>query len=211
MAAMVLVGTLAVAVFQDHIQRHFFYPQLALDFIFGPPDCHKTEFRNTQTMEKLADAYYFRFSLINIGKTPAELCEVVLEKFLPWDEEKRDFRENDRWNPVNLKWAGFDTEFRTINPGRKVFCDIGFVTSKSNPSVDEILRNKFPFKFAVLNAPFNQRYDFDSGKYKIEVAVYCKNLKKGNILTKEFIIDYDDVWHDEEKEMFAKNIKISSK
>jgi len=188
-----------IALFQENIKRRWFYPELKLGFSFGPPDCHKTELHDA-SFKKIADAYYFRFSVTNIGRTHAQLCEAVLEKLWTWNSQTNAFEQVPRWNPINLNWAGRTSsdEFRTINPGRKVYCDIGHIDSRQSSI----------FFLEAFLAPFNQENFFRKGKYKFEISVYSENSRKGSTPKFEIVLDWSGEWHDQETVMFAEKIRL---
>ena len=197
--SVIVLGWLAL--FQENIKRWWFYPELNIDFEFAPPDCHKTELRD-EGMNNVADAYYFRFGVANTGKTHAQLCEAVIETFSTWNVEKGKFESVERWNPVNLAWSmrASKDEFRTINPGRKVYCDLG--------CIDE--RGRHLFVLCLYLTPFNQNHFFPKWKYKFGVSVYCENSRGRKIARKEFIVDWYGKWFDDESKMFSEGIKIEA-
>ena len=60
-----------------------FAPNLKILFELAPPFCHQTSWRSSTQIEE--PVYYFRFQVVNEGKTQARLCEVVLENLWIYD------------------------------------------------------------------------------------------------------------------------------
>lgn len=116
-------------------KHRFFAPKLNFEFRLGPPYCHVTKMRRVRMEhgkilnETSFPVYYFRFVVVNGGKVQADDCEAVLEKV--WEEDSAGrLVEWQNFSPVNLKWSGGDPQrlyLRTIQPRRRVFCDIGRV------------------------------------------------------------------------------------
>jgi hypothetical protein len=105
------------------IWKHkFFAPKLPFEFFHRPPYCHSTEMN---TSSGKVPVYYFRFVVVNEGKTQAEQCEAVLQMI----RKENSAGELEEWvdfSPVSLRWSGVrDSKYVTIQPGRKIFCDIG--------------------------------------------------------------------------------------
>lgn len=166
------------------------------------PDCHLTQAKGGEVSFPI---YYFRFLVENVGKTQAEECEVLLEKV---------FRENSagemiEWNnftPVNLKWSGIrDPINKTIQPDRKVYCDIGNIPHPNHcyasiyreANTEDQKKNKFVFE---LPEKYYSQWDcLLPGKYKFTISIYGKNIKK---VTKSFNISWSGKWKEKETDMF---------
>jgi hypothetical protein len=179
----------------------FYSPKLDFDFFHKPPYCHITEMKGQSSKFPV---YYFRFRVVNNGKIQAEQCEVVLEKI--WKENAAgEFKEFTGFSPVSLKWSGGKPErYLTIQPDRKIFCDIGRIhhpnnepeSAYKNISEQEKKENKFFFE---MPERFYSQWDcLIPGKYQIEVAIYGKNAKK---ISRKFNISWSGIWKNEETDM----------
>lgn len=174
-----------------------------LDFIFfhRPPFCHITQMKGAGVDFPV---YYFRFKIINIGKIQADQCEVVVENIWKEDETKT-FKEFINFSSVWLKWSGIqNTRYLSIQPDRKVFCDMGRIhhpdnepeSAYRNITIEEREQNKFFFEWPER---FYSQWDcLIPGKYRIKIAVYSKNAKK---ISKKFNIAWSGIWKDQESEM----------
>lgn len=178
----------------------FYSAELAFDFFHKPPYCHKTKRQGE------VPVYYFRFRVFNEGRTQAEQCEVVLENI--WKENSSgELKKIRGFSPVPLKWSGLDRiKYLTIQPGRRVFCDIGFINHPNYepPSAykditeNEERQNKFFFEFGD-NFRFYSQWDcLIPGRHRIEIAIYSKNSKR---VSKKFSISWSGIWKDRESEM----------
>jgi len=174
-----------------------------LDFIFFhiPPYCHITQMRGPGVDFPV---YYFRFKVVNTGKVQADQCEAVIERI--WREDSSGkLKEFTGFSPVWLKWSGTQhTRYLTIQPDRKIFCDIGRVHHPNHEpeSVyrgikrEEMEQNKFFFEWPER---FYSQWDcLVSGKHQIEIAIYSKNAKR---VSRKFNIAWSGTWRDQESEM----------
>jgi len=201
------------------VKHKYFAPRLDFEFDFGSPYCQlteacKREIKDGKTVNEVRfPVFYFRFVVVNNGRLQADDCEVVLGKV--WEEDSAgNLHSWQNFSPVNLKWSG---EYplrptRTIQPGRKVFCDIGRIhhpdyEDKSvymGISKEEKQENKFFFE---LPQRFFSQWDcLVPGKYQIEISIYSKNVRK---ITKKFKISWSGEWKDTEERMF-KQVVVSS-
>jgi len=182
--------------------KHRFYSaKLAFKFFHTPPYCHITEKKRAGVS---LPVYYFRFKVVNKGKTQAEQCEAVLEKI--WKENSAgELRKFAGFSPVSLKWSGTQNEkYFTIQPGRELFCDIGLIhhPNYEQKSVyraiteEENKKNKFFFE---LSERFYAQWDcLIPGKYQIKITIYSKNAEK---ISRKFKITWSGNWKDEEADM----------
>jgi len=88
----------AVALFVPYlaeiIKRKCFAPHLQIEFELNPPDCHKTRFGNNEPV------YYFRFRVINTGKSQAKRCEAVIEEL--YKADAAGTFQKVKYSPINL-------------------------------------------------------------------------------------------------------------
>lgn len=179
----------------------FYSAKLNFEFSHKPPYCHITEMRGSNFRFPV---YYFRFKVVNDGKIQADQCEAVLEKIWKEDSAGKPI-EFSGFTPVALKWSGLGGQkYLTIQPGRKIFCDIGRIHHPNNESEsvyknitdEEKKMNKFFFE---LPDRFFAQWDcLIPGRYEIEIALYSKNAKRNS---RKFKIAWSGKWRDQESEM----------
>lgn len=177
-------------------------PKLLVNFKLKSPDCHLTQAKGGEISFPV---FYFRFLVENVGKTQAEDCEAVLEKIFK-ENSAGEMVEWDDFTPVNLKWSGIRNPIsRTIQPDRKVYCDIGRIQHPGyeyqsiyrEVKDEEQKINKFAFE---LPDKYYSQWDcLLPGRYRIIISIYSKNTKK---ITKNFFISWSGNWKDNEKDMF---------
>lgn len=177
-------------------------PKLKIKFKLEPPDCHLTQWNENGAKSSV---YYFRFLVINIGKTQAESCEAFLEKIFK-ENSAGEMVEYKNFTPLNLKWSGARDFFeRIIHPGKEIYCDLGrihdptynFQSVYKNISKKDQSLNKFFFE---LPERYYSQWDcLIPGKYKIIVSIYSKNAER---VTREFSLCWTGKWEAEELDMF---------
>lgn len=149
--------------------------------------------------------YYFRFLVENTGKTQAEDCEVLLERVFKENSAGRMVEWNN-FTPVNLKWSGMrDPISRTIQPDRKVYCDLGKIQHPEHNYVSryrgitEDDKKDLKFALELPEIPYSQWDCLTPGKYKLDVSVYSKNAEKAS---RSFLVAWTGKWKDGESDMF---------
>jgi hypothetical protein len=177
-------------------------PKLGVGFNFAPPDCHQTQMKGHDINFPV---YYFRFVVENVGKIQAEACEVLLEKVLR-ENSAGEMIEFENFTPVNLKWSGIrDPIEKTIQPGRKIFCDLGrihhpdykYKSIYRNITDEEQRTNNFAFELPELY--YSQWDCLTPGKYDLIITIYSKNASK---VTRNFRLSWSGIWKDETSNMF---------
>ena len=199
----------AVALFVPYlaeiIKRKCFAPHLQVEFELKPPDCHKTKFGNNEPV------YYFRYCVINTGKSQAKRCEAVIEEL--YKADAAGTFQKVKYSPINLIWGSSYGEYVDINPERKYYCDLFNIPSKEfqkwrlsekayvNPS------DTRPFDLGIIldvkAAFFSQPNRLPAGQYKIVVGVFSENSPK---ITQSFKISWSENWKDTEEEMFKEAV-----
>lgn len=202
-STLVLAGTAFLAPYLIERWKYTYRsPKLKIYFKLYPPYCHQTQMGSGNTGFPV---YYFRFLVKNTGKTQAENCEVLLER-VSKENSAGEMIELKNFSAINLKWSGIRDQFtRTIQPERKMFCDIGRIHHPNNNyqsiykniSDKEQKTNKFAFEFPERY--FGQWDCLIHGKYKLFLSIYSKNANK---VTKEFNLSWSGEWKDSEAEMF---------
>lgn len=216
-STMVLAGTALIAPHvYDWIKRKLFAPKVEIAFSNEPPYCHQT-IRKVQSMAdtqvpipifRTFPVHYCRFIVHNKGKAQAKLCEVILEEIWIADSAEK-FHKDLNFSPVNLNWVGFKGQpYININPDRRIFCDIGHISSPEYQKdfeysqyalMSEEDQQKLKFFFDLLIKYFAQRDSLVPGNYKIKVVIYSENAPK---CEKIFQITWSGEWKDKEEEMF---------
>jgi hypothetical protein len=127
-------------------------------------------------------AHYYRLSVLNVGLAQAKDCEAVLHDV--WFHHSEAWWHLGYWQPDNFHWAGDNRQLaeRTINRGREVFFDVGFI-----PAAE--LLGRLPvvagwpgaagpvFRFATLTQYLSQPGELGQGRYVLGVTVYASNAR----------------------------------
>lgn len=218
-STMVLAGTALIAPHvYDFIKRKLYAPKLEIEFSHEPPYSRKTDRKVPKeggqtiivadTFPEVLPVYCCRFRVHNKGKSQAKFCEAILEEIWIADSAGK-FHKDLNFSPVNLNWVGFKGQlYININPDRRIFCDIGHVSSPEYQKYFEFSRyalmseedqQKLKFFFDLLIYYFAQRDSLVPGNYKIKVVIYSENAPK---CEKIFQITWSGEWKDKEEEMF---------
>lgn len=206
------VCALIAPYFAELIKRKWFAPKLVIEFSQTSPYCHLTKRVNGSLV------YYFRFRVLNRGGTQARLCEALLEELWLADSSGR-FIQEENFSTVNLVWVGqyelvgsypspiqLPKQFVNINPKRRIFCDIGHVSSPDFQK--DIEKSQFylekdneelKFFFDTQIKFFSQRDCISPGKAKIKISVYSENAPK---CEKYFNISWSGNWKNREEDIF---------
>lgn len=191
---------LLVPYLAELVKRHAFAPCLNISYRHEPPFSHKTRYSTNEPV------YYFRFQVVNDGKTQARLCEVVLENLWIYDAANSPQRYLN-YSPVNLKWSGESNIFVNINPSRKIFCDIGHISSTNAQrneqqnciDISGYTGDDLRF-FLELHQIFNvQPSCLKPSKYILQIGLYSENGGYQKIFLE---ISWSGQWRDSEIDMF---------
>jgi len=218
MSNWILIGTtlflgaiaLIVPYLSELIKRRLFAPQLEIHFSENPPACHKTRLKGGNASGRSIDepVFYFRFRVVNVGKSQAKRCEAVIENLLIANAEGI-FPKDTHYTPVNLIWGGSYAEYIDINPRRSFYCDLLHVPSQNYQDllgpqgayVNPPESGDFNLG-AILNvkaAFYVQPNRLPPGKYKIDVVVYSENAEE---VRRGFLVTWTGKWQDREQDMF---------
>jgi len=211
-----ILGTLflgACALFVPYlaeiVKRKAFAPNLKILFELAPPFCHQTNWRSppSSPIQIEEPVYYFRFQVVNEGKTQAKQCEVVLENLWIYDSANNP-QLYPNFSPVNMIWVGASNEFININPKRRFFCDIGHISSanyqrkiEQNGFIDipGYRGNDLRFVLDLRQIFYSQPNCLGPGRYILQVGLYSENAG----YQKEFFdISWSGRWQDGDDEMF---------
>lgn len=221
----VLIGTslflgsvaLFVPYFAELVKRKAFSPKLIIKHTNSPPFSLHTFWSNRINPKNKESVYFFRFRIINEGKSQARRCEAILENLWLFDaSDKPHILKN--FSPVHLRYDEIGTRFVDINPERQVFWNIGHISSYSyqNQTESNLFMDvpgdhgdQLRFLFDLLEYPHSQPNCLVPGKYGICIKLYSENAG-----TEEFFfqIDWSGKWQSAEKNMFRELVltKVSN-
>lgn len=188
---------LFVPYFAEIIKIRCFAPRLNIRFAQTHPFCHLTRRGDDSPV------YYFRFKVLNEGRSQARFCESVLNELWLADISGQFIRELN-FSPINLNWSGLGKQFVGINPGRELFCDIGHISIplfQERAEQSQFYKNNQELKF-FFETPFrffSQQDCVLPGKAKIKISLYSENAPK---VEKYFEISWSGKWEDKESAMF---------
>jgi hypothetical protein len=191
------------------VKRKLFAPELEISFELKPPFCHRTIWRSKPaSYQQISEpVYYFRFQVVNGGRTQARLCEAVLENLWVYDPSD-EAAKYANFSPVNMRWAATPSQFIDINPGRTVFCDIGHISSpdyqrkiEKSSFIDPPDYNGIALRFAldIQQIFYSQPNCLPPGKYVLEVGLYSENARRQRQC---FEVSWSGKWLDDLDEMF---------
>ncbi len=207
-----IVVALTIAVFGESLKAWWSAPRLRIEFEERPPDCHITRTRDGTPV------YYFRFRVVNNGRSAARLCEAIVESLAYFRPDDQSYEVEENFSHINLNWSSTFADpqlaqlriFRTINPRRQIHCDLGHIPAPRSPEqtrpdwrgctwfrTDDLDVVKFLFDYAV--SPFSQIAYLRPGRYRIGIAVYAENAETDR---KELEISWSGTWADTEEQMF---------
>lgn len=206
----------AVALFVPYlaevVKRRLFGPELKVNHRNAPPFHHLTYWRSPRDPSLAEPVYFFRFEVVNQGRSQARRCEAVLEQLWVYDASGKPI-ETPNFSPVNLRWSGGRQRLFDINPHRRrIFCDIGHISSAAHQRREEYRiftdvpgrgDDELRFLFDQHQCPYSQPNCLAPGKYAIKVSVYSEN---GQAETIYFQISWSGRWQEGEQEMFREAV-----
>jgi hypothetical protein len=212
---------LFVPYLSEVFKRKAFAPDPRIEFKLEPPYCHKTFFRSKPNVQPQVEepVFYFRFIMENRGKSRANRCEVVLENLWIYDASQTPI-PYPNFSPVNMVWVGVGATgpFVDINPRRRIFCDIGHISSKryqqqyEKEKLIDVLGytgDDLRFLLDLGQYFYSQPSCFGPGRYILQVAFYSENAGSQRFF---FDISWSGRWRDSESEMFREAVvKITNR
>jgi hypothetical protein len=200
----------AVALFVPYlaelVKRRVFAPKLSITHSHEPPLSHLTFWHSRVDPSLEEPVFFFRFQVTNDGKSQARQCEAILEKLWIYDASDKP-HILERFSPINLRYDERGTRFVDINPNRRVFWNIGHVSSASYQEREETkLFIDVPgdhdeglrFLFDLLEYPYSQPNCLVPGKYGLKVSLYSENAGCHEVY---FQIAWSGKWQKAEQEM----------
>lgn len=213
----------------EFVKRTAFAPKLEIVFYLSQPFCHKTMFRDSSGRID-EPVYYYRFCVVNKGKSQARKCEAVLENIWIYDFNNEPKKYNNI-SSVHMNWSISDEKFIDINPNRKYFCDLCHISSPKyqkriemdsvnkthyidlpnyiikslhpHSDPDNLSMNSLHFVLDLKEISYAQPNYFIPGKYVIQIGLYSEN---GGYQKELFEILWSGTWQENDDEMFKEMI-----
>jgi hypothetical protein len=200
--AIVTFFAVIVALFQEKIKDFFLKAKLEMKIILSPPDTHQIALTD-QSGRLISKCIYIRIRVTHLKGKSAEDVEIMVSNF--WQIINGKKIRVKEFLPMNLKWSHFQSftiPAINIRIPRGLFrhCDFGRIQPKAsipvlildtmvqpNPVADDLIPNQF-----------------FPGKYEFELLLSGSNTK---LIKKRWIIEFDNYWSDDEREML-KHIHI---
>ncbi len=214
------ICALFVPYLAEIVKRKLFSPNIEIGFQLLPPFCHKTWLGSRLSIQPRMKepVYYFRFLVINEGKSRANNCEICLENLWNYDASQTP-RLHPNFSPVNMAWSGNHTKsFVNINPERRMYVDIGHISSTEYQKkyekekfidVREDSGDGLRFMLELPRYFYSQPNCLAAGRYILQIGFYSENAKNQKVY---FDISWTGKWQDKEDEMFKEIvIKRTSK
>lgn len=201
------IVALFVPYLAELVKRKAFSPKILIKHINTPPFSQHTFWSNRRKPVHKDPVYFFRFQVINEGKSQARRCEAILENLWLFDASGKPHSLGS-FSPIHLRYDEIGTRFVDINPERKVFWNIGHISS--SPYQEQSESDLFidvpgdhddglRFLFDLLEYPHSQPNCLVPGKYGLKIKLYSENAGSKVIY---FQIDWSGNWQSSEKDMF---------
>ncbi|HOO53221.1 MAG TPA: hypothetical protein PLX30_03200 [Methanothrix sp.] len=210
------LSALVAPVLAEELKRKRFAPKLEIAFELSPPFCHKTiEYTSVRSWRHV---FYFRFGVVNKGKSQAKKCEVVLEDFWNCNEADKPIKYKNI-SAVNMNWSKTKNtfphhdEFIDINPNLTCYCNLCHVNGPVYDDINEMIYQEYrrlegkddvvPFVLDANEILFSQQNSFPPGKYEIQLGLYSENAGHQKIC---FEISWSGKWQENEWEVFKEMV-----
>lgn len=211
----VTFAAVLVALLKDEFWRLMRRPKLQATIKLESPDCQKTEqyVSNMQTGQLIGvwPCYYFRTWVKNIGKSRAEKVQVFASRLLRQNPDK-SFHEEERFDPMNLKWAHDHLIFAEgISPRMGKHCDFFHIDSPDRrragvaANLPAVPATETLAEFDTEVMPGNLGSLIPSGTYRIELLIAGTNVGP---ISKTIEITLTGKWYDDEKQMFRDGVSL---
>jgi hypothetical protein len=206
----ITLAAVLVAIFQEHIRRIFWKPEIVLEVNQKPPDCQKLEIHrknNLGLIQASALSYYFRLRVKNNGSVSAESVELQASKLSKHNGETYDVISS--FTPMNLVFSHTHERYlESLSPNMEKLCDIFHIVDPSqNKSFIPRENESAVIWFDLEVTPSNYgNLIFDPGLYKLDIVVGASNIRKP--IKRSIKIDFSGNWSDDENEMIGKEIKL---
>ena len=155
--------------------------------------------------------YYFRIWVKNTGKARAEKVQVFMSRLWRQHADK-SFHEEERFDPMNLKWAHDHLLFaEAISPRMGKHCDFFHINSPemrsagAAPNLPDVPADETLIEFDTEVTPNNFGNLISKGTYRAELLIAGANVGP---ISKTFEITLRGEWHDNAKQMFADGVGV---
>jgi len=217
---LVSVVAILLALFKEKITAIWKSPELVIELNPSPPDSHKTIMRASGQAgfpPSEWPVFYWRMRILNKGKSGAENVEVIVASV-----EKKSgntYKKVDAFPPENLVWSTYFEQghqtavfMPTLSPGTYKFCNLGYAfppgkTQTVNPAVKPFLdAGKVIFQFQVKWQSNIGYWQLVPGVYRFVIWAAASNSDR---VSKEFEIEVDGDWTDNEGTMLSQRVSIT--
>ena len=216
------IGTVAAVViafcfyFLDRWRTYRNRPILDIKINFSPPDCHHipTTVKDINGTVRQFDAFWFRLTVINCGRSAAQNLEVLVHNM----QKKID----NSWHQLsefllsNLIWTHIAQQYLPILlPGTEKNVDLGHiidpkarkeVPTEHNQKISA-LETQTVFYFETTILPNNRYNIVGPGEYQFTITVGAANCPSNS---KSFGLKISGEWYNNELEMLSKGIDIDA-
>lgn len=167
----------------EGVRRRAYAPRLEVGYEHRAPFVHRTYWVNRNDPTKRVPAHFFRLLVKNAGKSAAKRCELVLENLWVFDAAGAAHRAQD-FSPVSLRFDESGERFLDLNPRRRVFWNIGHISSPDHfTSVERAYCVDFPEA-----ARSNTRFVFD----QVEIPIAQPNCLSEGCMAFELVLTSDN-------------------
>jgi len=197
-----VVAALIIALTQDRIREWWNRAKLHASISLSPPDCHQIELRNSGGGRVITqNCIYLRVRVSNYnGRKPAENAEVMISSL--WEiNESGNEKRRETFLPMNLIWSHYGVKEIRIPVGVFRHCDLGFIVAWPETT-------RMRFDTVVQPNPVSEGElpnVVGPGEYKFELIFTADNAMPTR---KMWILEFDGIWVENEKEMLEKHIHI---
>ena len=218
------IGTVAVATiailfyFLDRLRAKGERPILDLFINFRPPFCHYTSVATVERAGRIHnfEAYWFRLTVANRGKTSAKDLEVIIHNV----EQRVDgaWKRLSDFLPSNLKWTHTSQHYlpmllpyteknielaHIINPDAN---NRGRVPGEYNHAHLKLSAAQTSVFFELTILPVSSYNIVGPGEYRFMITVGGSNCSP---ISSTFNLKLTGEWHTEENTMLTKGVEIN--
>jgi hypothetical protein len=205
-----------VAIFPDTVRGWFYNPTLEVSIKTQPPDSIAVPITRADGTV-IADSFYFRLWVKNIGNTTAENVEVYASELLRRRADNITWEHVNEFPPMNLRWSYLHSiYFPSIVPETGKYCDLGHIADPAHRN-DPALREENPrlkltdqetsLAFDVIAPPNNKGYIVGPGDYRLKILVAAKNGRRP--LETTVSLSLKGKWYADETRMLRDGVGVT--